>query len=128
LTFTDPIGFIEVPVVKNGQMHYEYALKDTARNFEIRYAVSPLDSVFMQFNAMKSQGTIMAVGPNKLYYTAFVSTMVNISNSKMGKMNTFPADAVKQEFNADWGSAIFCEPAGFWQRIQILFGYSNPQG
>ncbi len=116
MTFMPPPGYIEVPVVKNSQMHYEYAIKDTSRNFEIRYAINPLDSVFIQFNAMQknqeSGGTVMMIGPNKLYYGAFVSTMGNISNGTRHQIRVFPTDAVKNEFNADWGASGFCEVAG----------------
>jgi hypothetical protein len=113
MTFAAPDGFIEVPVVKNGQMHYEYALKDTSKNFEVRYSVAPLDSVFIQFNAMQKDGnTHMVIGPNQLYYGAFVTTMANISNGTARHVGPFPADAVKNEFNADWGASSFCEVAG----------------
>ena len=113
MTFTPPDGFIEAPVIKNSQMHYEYALKDPSKDFEVRYAVAPLDSVFIQFDAMQKDGTThMVVGPNQLYYGAFVSTMGNISNGTAHHVGPFPADAVKTEFNADWVASGFCEVAG----------------
>ena len=112
MIFIPPNGFIEVSIIKNSQMHYEYALKDPTKGLEVRYAVAPLDSVFIQFDAMQKGGTHMVVGPNQLYYGAFVSTMANISNGTARHVGPFPADAVKNEFNADWGASSFCEVAG----------------
>ena len=116
MTFTAPDGFTEISVVKNSQMHYEYALKHPTKDFEVRYAVVPLDSVFIQFDAMQKNqsngGTYMTIGPNKLYYGAFVSTMANISNGTQRNVMPFPSDAVKNEFNADWGASGVCEVAG----------------
>lgn len=113
MSFEAPKGFIEMPLVKNGQMHYEYALKDTTRDLEIRYAIAPLDSIFIQFNQMEKAGSHMVIGPNKLYYGAFLSTMSNISNGdRRPQIGAFPAQAVKEEFNADWGGSGFCDPGG----------------
>jgi hypothetical protein len=113
MTFTPPAGYNEVPVIKNGQMHYEYALKHPDKNFEARYAVAPLDSILLQFEAMKKdKNTVMAVGPNKLYFTSFMATMMNISGGAMQKIQPFPPDAVKHEFNADWGASSVCEVKG----------------
>jgi len=113
MTFEPPAGFVEVPVIKNSQMHYEYALKDLSKDFEIRYAVAPLDSVFIQFDQMQKNGnTHMVVGPNQLYYGSFVSTMANISNGTARSVGPFPEDAVINEFNANWGASSFCEVTG----------------
>jgi hypothetical protein len=113
LVFTPPGGYTEIPVISNRQMHYEYALKNPAKNFEVRYAVMPLDSVFMQFEAMqkdKNSVNVNTIGPNKLYYGAFLATMANISGgTKPPKIDAFPTEAVKHDFNADWGAFGVCE-------------------
>jgi len=113
LIFTRPTGFIDVPIVKNGQMHYEYAIKDTAKNLEIRYSIQPLDSVYIQYEAMKKSGTTMSATPNQLYYGAFIATMGNIGmGGRIPQINQFPSNAVKTEFNADWGASGLCDPSG----------------
>jgi hypothetical protein len=115
LVFDPPAGYTEVPVVKNGQMHYEYALKNTDKNFEVRYSVMPLDSVFIQFEAMKNDKnavSINMIGPNKLYYGSFVATMANIGGGVRATMQPFPVEAVKHDFNADWGASSLCEAKG----------------
>ena len=114
LNFIPPDQYKEVPVIKNGQMHYEYALKHPDKNFEVRYAVTPLDSVFLQFYAMqKDKNSINVVGPNKLYYGAFVAIMANISGGlQPPKIQIFPTESVKTEFNADWCATGLCEVKG----------------
>jgi hypothetical protein len=113
MTFTPPIGFVNVPIVKNGRMHYEYAIKAMDRNFEIRYSIQPLDSVFIQYDSLKKSGTIMTVTPNNLYYGSFIASMGNIGmGGRTPQINPFPLDAVKSEFNADWGASGVCEPSG----------------
>ena len=95
-------------------MHYEYALKHPDKNFEIRYAVMPLDSVFLQYDSLeknKNPGDVN-LNPNKLYYGAFLATMANISGGKPPKVEVYPNDAVKNEFNADWGAFGLCEVRG----------------
>jgi hypothetical protein len=115
IIFIRPENYVDTPLVKNGQMHYEYALKYPGKNFEVRYAVMPLDSVFIQFEAMqkdqKSVGTVL--NPNKLYEGSFYAVMMNISNrGRQPKIQAFPADAAKKEFNADWAGFGLCEAGG----------------
>jgi len=55
MTFTVPDQYTEIQIVANSQMHYEYALKRPKEHFEVRYSINPLDSVFIQFNAMKKK-------------------------------------------------------------------------
>jgi hypothetical protein len=116
LTFTSPDQYKAVPIISNGQMHYEYALKHPDKNFEVRYAVAPLDSLFIQFEAMqKDKNSVSAnmIGPNKLYYGAFLTTMINISNgTKQPTIQEYPVEAVKHDFNADWGAFSFCYVGG----------------
>jgi len=115
LTFTAPEGYKEVPVISNGQMHYEYAIKSRDKNFEVRYAVTPLDSIFIQIKAMKNDTNLVhvtAVSPNKLYYASFLAAMANISGGGQPKVQAFPPAAVKHDFNADWGASSVCEVSG----------------
>lgn len=116
LTFVTPDHYKEVPIIKNTQMHYEFAIKHPDKDFEVRYAVVPLDSVFIQFNAMrndKNSVNVNLVGPNKLYEAAFLATMYNINGgSKPPQINPFPEKAVKHDFNADWGATGICEVGG----------------
>ena len=42
MTFTMPKEAIPIPLVKNMQMHYEYAITFKDKPFEVRYAVAPI--------------------------------------------------------------------------------------
>lgn len=108
MTFDTPNGFEETAIIKNKQMNYNYALKLPGHNFEVRYTVRPLDTLQKQYEAMKKNqqpGTVMAgIEPNKLYAMSFRAILFNISGGRAGDIKLFPADAVKKEFNADWGA------------------------
>jgi hypothetical protein len=106
MTFAAPKDYTEVPVVENEQMDYEYAIKHKTANFEIRYAIRPLDTElenYRQWEKTKKQGDIM-IHPDKLYEGLMDVTVLNISNGNIPAKETFPPDAVKKEFNADWGA------------------------
>lgn len=118
MIFTAPDGYTSVPIVANGQMHYEYALKYTGKNFEIRYAIAPLDSLFIQYETMKKNAApgSNSIGPNKLYSAAFMATIMNLSGGNMPHIREFPKDAVSNEFNADWGAtSVFHVTGAFGQ-------------
>jgi hypothetical protein len=114
IVFTQPDKYASTPIRKNTQMHYEYALKHADRNFEVRYAVIPLDSVIIQFDSLKkdkNQGVFLE--PNKLYTGAFFAIMSNISNRiRQSKIDAYPSDAARNEFNADWATFGLCEVDG----------------
>ncbi|HTE01518.1 MAG TPA: hypothetical protein VK668_19660 [Mucilaginibacter sp.] len=115
MTFTSPEEYTEVPFVKNGQMNYEYALKNHTKTFEVRYTVRPLDSLLKKFETMEKnkQPGDVNLSPNKFYYPAFIAIMTNIAGGKpMGRINEFDKTSVKNEFNADWGAINICEPVG----------------
>ena len=111
MTFNSPAGYTEIPLVTNSQMHYDYAVKLPTKDFEIRYAIRPLDSLFIQFAAMKKQGGV-AINPNKLYSGLFMATVMNLSGGKLFKINVFDTVAVKKEFNADWGGTCIFPVSG----------------
>jgi hypothetical protein len=115
MTFTPPDGYKEVPVIPNGQMHYEYALKHPDKNFEVRYAVMPLDSLFIQSEAIKNDknSTVVSmVSRNRLYEALFSATMANISGGQQPNIQAFPTAAVNHDFNAGWGASSVCEVSG----------------
>ena len=113
LTFTPPEGMVEVPIVKNGQMNYEYALKSKDKAFEVRYTIRPLDSMLMRFAEQeknKKPGDVN-ISPNNYHAGAFMATVMNIGGGKLPQIKEFDPGAVKNEFNADWGATTFCIPA-----------------
>ncbi len=109
LTFEPSAGFKEVGVIENIQMNYEYAIKHTKNKFEIRYAIRPLGELmreYEKFEKNKKPGEIQ-ISPNKLYTTLLQVTALNISGGQEAKITEFNPEAVKTEFNADWGGTTF---------------------
>lgn len=111
LVFTAPEGLVEAPVIENRQMNYEYALKYPAKNFEVRYAIRPLDVLIKDHEKReknKKPGDIY-IHPNTLYTSLLQVTVLNISGGQLPEITEFDKDAVQQEFNADWGAVTFVE-------------------
>lgn len=111
LILIKPSGLIEVQPIENEQMNYEYALKYPDKNFEIRYAIRPLDIVMKEYNESmknKKEGEII-LHPNKYYSPSMQATVLNISGGQLPNISAFDSQAVKNEFNADWGATTFVE-------------------
>ena len=111
LIFTQPENFTSVEIVDQNNMQYEYALKHNSKNFEVRYAIRPLDELIKTYEKKeknKKEGDIN-IHPNKLYKTLLQSTTMNISGGYLPEMVVFDSLAVRQEFNADWGATTYVE-------------------
>jgi hypothetical protein len=110
MAFDKPKGLVETDPIENGQMNYEYALITENKDFEVRYAIRPLDELISKYNEDKKNGKPgVAVHPNKLYSAAFEATVLNISGGQFPEPTIFDSEAVKEEFNADWGATNFIE-------------------
>ncbi len=111
LIFTQPENFTSVEIVDQNNMQYEYALKHNTKNFEVRYAIRPLDELIKTYDKKeknKKEGDIN-IHPNTLYKTLLQSTTMNISGGYLPEMVVFDSLAVRQEFNADWGATTYVE-------------------
>jgi hypothetical protein len=111
LTFEAPEGLKPTKIIENRQMNYEYALKYPATDFEVRYAIRPLDNLLKDYEQKeknKQPGDIN-IHPNKLYNSLLQATILNISGGQLPEIKVFDKNAVKQEFNADWGALSFVE-------------------
>lgn len=111
LTFQEPAGFVKTPTIENSQMNYEYAIKHPKKNFEVRYAIRPLDNLLRDHEEKeknKKSGDIH-IHPNKLCSSLLQMTTLNISGGQLPEVTVFDKEAVKQEFNADWGATTFVE-------------------
>lgn len=111
LTFQKPTGFEETKIIENRQMNYEYAIKYSKKNFEVRYAIRPLDDLLHDYEDKeknKKPGDIN-IHPNKFYSSLLQATTLNISGGQLPEVIEFGKEAVKKEFNADWGATTFVE-------------------
>jgi hypothetical protein len=111
MTLDKADGLVETKPIENGQMNYEYALITKGKDFEVRYAIRPLDNLIKEYNENeknKKPGDIN-IHPNKLYAALFEATVLNISGGQFPEPTVFDKNAVKEEFNADWGATNFVE-------------------
>lgn len=111
MTFEMPQGFMETGIMDNRQMSYDYAIKHTTKTFEVRFAIRSLNDlikIYQEREKNKKPGDINT-DPNNLYKPALQATVLNISGGRMAQINQFPLQAVKAEFNADWGATTFIE-------------------
>jgi hypothetical protein len=114
MTFDAPDSMIVTEIKNNSQMNYEYALATPGRHFEVRYAIRPLDSMLAKYNrdtAQKKPGNFSA-DPNKLHNALLQATLLNVFGGHLPQIRAFPPEAVKNEFNADWGAVASGQPSG----------------
>lgn len=111
LIFIQPENFSSVEIIDQNNMQYELALKHNTKNFEVRYAIRPLDDLIKTYEKKeknKKEGDIN-IHPNNLYKTLLQSTTMNISGGYLPEIVVFDSLAVRQEFNADWGATTYVE-------------------
>ena len=111
MNFNQPDQYSETEVIENPQMNYEYAIINNAKDFEIRYAIRPLDERIKNHNEReknKKPGDIN-IHPNKLHTATFQAVVFNVSGGKFPKIGEFEPESVKKEFNADWGALTMVE-------------------
>jgi hypothetical protein len=111
MTFNQPDEYSEIQVIENQQMNYEYAIINNAKDFEIRYAIRPLDEMIKNYNEReknKKPGDTN-IHPNKLHTATFQAVVFNVSGGKFPKIGEFNPESVKKEFNADWGALTMVE-------------------
>jgi len=107
LMLDQPVGFVKTEPIKNTGMMYEYAIIDTAKHIEIRYAVrSLIERVkeYKKWQETKKEGEIRT-DPNRMVNASIMAIGMNIANdfTKPPAIQQFPAESVKKDFNADAG-------------------------
>ncbi len=108
MTFQEPDGVVECDIVENGDMNYEYALTYPDKDFEVRYSIRPITYKHYENDSLRSQIEESKSFRNESYETILQAIIFNISG-KFYKVGPFDQDAVKEEFNADWGGTTFVE-------------------
>jgi hypothetical protein len=124
MVFIQPAGWDEVPVMKNSQMNYDYAIKLNGKDIEIRYRIQPLDDMVKKYQEWlknKPPGSMM-IDPNNLYSGMVMATAANIGGKMPADGKSFPPDAVKRDFGADKGGVIMIVPVKeFGQNYKYCF-------
>jgi hypothetical protein len=102
MTFAIPKDAISIPVVKNRQMHYEYAITFQNQPFEVRYSVGPMGYTMTEAYA-GGKGITPQIEPklNNEFGARILSTTVALNvaggteTQGMGS-NPFPPEALKK--------------------------------
>lgn len=116
MTFDKPDSLMEAEIKSNHQMNYEYALAYPGKHFEVRYSIRPLDSILARYyrdTAQKKPGNFM-VNPNELHNALFRATVLNVFGGNLPPLKVFNPEAVKSEFNADWGAVVSGQVTGIF--------------
>lgn len=112
MTFTMPDGAVEIPIVKNRQMHYELAVTIPGKAIEVRYAIAPYSTMRNAMKGSQKAGDTTEVFNKKINDMARAVTYSIATNVGGGMRDTmirsqmFPPQAVKNEFGADYGGTI----------------------
>lgn len=110
LSFTMPEGYAETSVTANKDLHYDFAIRNTKEDFEVRYSVWSLKPAFEEYKKCKLDSAhCIMVNPNKLYSGRAMSNVLNMTAGASMEVSTFPPSAVKKEFNGDNGGSSFFE-------------------
>jgi len=113
---------------KNNQdVLYHRAYKVKGEDFEIRIRYEVLAPLIAQYEESKKPGSNMVmVPPNNLFQSFFMVAMMNIlQGDAEPRMNAFPPEAVKEEFNADAGLTSFGQgKSEFLGKYKYVLAYS----
>jgi hypothetical protein len=108
MEFTMPAGTTPIPIVKNRQMHYEYAVKFTDKPIEIRYSIASMTNMvaeYKKFLKEKPVGNSM-IEPNQTSKAIAYAVATNVGGGIRDpevRFKPFPPEHIKPEFGADWG-------------------------
>ncbi|MFC5684658.1 hypothetical protein ACYE2N_00205 [Flavobacterium sp. MAHUQ-51] len=113
MNFEMPKEYLETAVIPNNQMNYDFAIKHKEKEFEIRFAIHPLDDRMKNYldkEKSKKSGEINK-NPNELYQASFLAIAMNVSGvfDKIPRTSTYRPESIKAEFNADWGAMAMVE-------------------
>ena len=89
MVYAIPSNYSQTPVIKNGDVEYDFAIKSKDKQLEIRYKIRPI--IPLQQNS------------NNLSDAMLLTMALNISGGKMVEPQPFPPQSVKDEFKADKG-------------------------
>jgi hypothetical protein len=107
LVFEMPVSYKETTVKSNKDLQYGFAIKHITEDYEIRYSIWPLKSAFDEYNKCKLDTNCIMVNPNTFFKGRAESNVLNMTGGQNVKIGGFPAQAVKDEFNANVGGSAF---------------------
>jgi hypothetical protein len=90
-------------------MDYDYAIKYPDKDFELRYALRPIRYKVYASDDEKKETESQRAFRNSSKVTIFKTVILNITGGKDYEVQAFDKDAVKKEFNADFGITSFVD-------------------
>ncbi|MFC7773040.1 hypothetical protein [Flavobacterium sp. GCM10027622] len=109
LQFEMPIGYKIKEVKQNRDLRYSFAIINSDATMEVRYSLFPIKEMLIAYEKSKSNTNEIMINPNNLHVGIMNSNGLNMTGGKMVEIGDFPTQAVKKEFNADYGGSGFFE-------------------
>ncbi len=123
LTFTKPQGAVEVPLVANNGLAYQYALKFTDKNVEVRYFIMPLGKdLFDAYEQREKVPGDTILYPNKMFLRVPVIIYNKIAEGKLNINQIKLQPMTPREQGAEHGF-MFAGPVGPTFGQQYTFGF-----
>ncbi len=94
LQYDVPPGFVSTPIISNGDVEYDFAVRSQTKKLEIRYRIWPLKKSIQAPNQDE----------NSIHQAMLLTMALNISNGNPGPIQPYPAESVQTEFGAAAGS------------------------
>lgn len=109
LQFKMPEGYKIKEVKENRDLQYSFAIINTEGTMEVRYSIFPLKQMMIDYEKSKTDPNVIMINPNNIHVGLMQANGLNMTNGKMVDIGDFPTNAVKKEFNADYGGNAFFE-------------------
>lgn len=110
LSFTMPPDYKVTAIKENHDLGYDFAIKNTKADFEVRYSIWSLKPTLEEYRKCKLDSAhCMMIDPNKIYSGRAMSNVANMTAGASMEFGPFPPAAVKKEFNGDKGGSAFFE-------------------
>src|SRR5690606_38495887 len=103
LKFRMPEGYRSTPVRENPDLQYSFAIINDEKTMEVRYSIFPLAGLIAEYEKSKTDPNLTMVNPNNIHKTVMMTNGLNMTGGQMVDIVDFPPQAVKREFNADYG-------------------------
>lgn len=109
LQFKMPPGYKIKEVKKNRDLQYSFAIINSEGTMEVRYSLFPMKQMLEEYEKSKKDPNVVMINPNNVYVGLMTANGMNMTNGTMLNIGDFPPQAVKKEFNADYGGNSFFE-------------------
>lgn len=109
-------SFQETPVVTNDELNYQYAVKDSTADLEVRYLVYPLQDMVKKYNTNKPDSGMPNIDPNFLHTNLLLAYAMKIQGKDMTtemkypELKELPHATCEKEFKADWAAEVDIQP------------------